>query len=249
MHQKGDDAEVLLQIMAIDCCEHALRTLADVSSQLTPITSTDRSSSHLSDQDVDLIVVGISSYPVRRLFVSQIRQVFPRVPMLILRRTESDHGLEESIRGEFILSEQSGEKPDLEIVRSLRKILPMPPCVDIHKANHYDTVRQVVRVIHENYANPDLDLMFVAREIPLPRAHLSRILNREVGVSFRQLLKTTRIEEAKRMLASRKYSVKEVAARVGFSDSHYFSRSFKELTGQTASEFRSNDILSGNTLL
>ena len=43
----------------------------------------------------------------------------------------------------------------------------------------------------------------------------------------------TRIEEAKRMLASRHYSVKEVAERVGFSDCHYFSRSFKELTGQS----------------
>lgn len=232
--------------MAIDCCEHALETLANVqSSKLTSVASTERSSSHVSEHDVDLIVIGVSCYPVRRLFVSQLRQVYPRVPMLILRRSESDRGLEESVRGEFILSEKPGDKADLEIVRSLRRVLPIQPCVHVHKGDHYETVREVIRVIYENYSNPDLDLTRVARELPMPPAHLSRILNRKVGVSFRQLLKNTRIEEAKRMLASRKYSVKEVAARVGFSDSHYFSRSFKELTGQTASEYRAQDGIFG----
>lgn len=231
--------------MAIDCCEHTLAKLADVQSSKLTSVSSEKSRSLVSDHDVDLIVVGVSSYPVRRLFVSQLRQVYSRVPMLILRRTQSDQGLEESVRGEFILSEEPGDKPDLEIVRSLRKVLPIQPCVHVHKGDHYDTVREVIRVIYENYSNPDLDLTRVARELPMPPYQLSRILNRQVGVSFRQLLKSTRIEEAKRMLASRKYSVKEVAARVGFLDSHYFSRSFKELTGQTASEYRAQDAIFG----
>jgi AraC-like DNA-binding protein len=47
-----------------------------------------------------------------------------------------------------------------------------------------------------------------------------------------------RIEEAKRILASRQFTVKEVAARVGFSDSHYFSRSFRESTGLKARDYQ-----------
>ena len=159
-----------LHIMAIDCCEHALETLANVqSSKLTSVASTERSSSHVSEHDVDLIVIGVSCYPVRRLFVSQLRQVYPRVPMLILRRSESDQGLEESVRGEFILSEKPGNKADLEIVRSLRRVLPIQPCVHVHKGDHYETVREVIRVIYENYSNPDLDLTRVARELPMPQ--------------------------------------------------------------------------------
>jgi AraC-like DNA-binding protein len=233
--------------MAIDCCEHALETLAHVqSSRLTAVPSTDPSRSKVSENDVDLIVVGVSSYPARRLFVSQLRHIYPRVPILVLRRTQSDQGMEESIRGEFVLSEDPGDIADLEIVRSLRSVLPIQPCVHVHKGNNYDTVTEVIRVINENYSNPDLDLTRVARELPIPPAHLSRILNREVGVSFRKLLKSTRIEEAKRMLTSRRYSVKEVAARVGFSDSHYFSRSFKEVTGLCASEYQSQSVVFGN---
>jgi AraC-like DNA-binding protein len=198
-----------------------------------------------SESDVDLVVIGVSRYPVRRLFISQLRKVYPRVPVLILRRAEVDQGLKKVIRGEFVLSAESTGKGDLETVRILRKVLPIEPCLHVEKVHNYDTVREVVRVISENYSNSDLDLAHVARELSISRVHLSRILNQQVGVSFRQLLRNTRIEEAKYLLALKQYSVKEVAARVGFSDSHYFSRSFKELTGQSASEYRSQDLVFG----
>ena len=225
--------------MAVDCCEHVLEKLANVqSSRLIAVASAKASGSYDSESDVDLIVIGVSSYPVRRLFISQLRRIYPRIPMLILRRSESDSAVDDAVHGEFILSEQSGDKSDLEMVQALRRVLPIQPCGHVRKPQNYDTVRDVVRAIYENYSNPDLDLTLVARQLPMGPAQLSRILNREVGVSFRQLLKTTRIEEAKPMLASRKYSVKEVAARVGFSDSHYFSRTFKEITGLSASEYQ-----------
>jgi len=151
----------------------------------------------------------------------------------------------ESVRGEFILSEKPEDKSDLEIVRALRKVLPIRECEHVHKTHNYDTVRAVIRVIAEHYADPHLDLQRVARELYMSPAVLSRVLNQQVGISFRQLLGTTRIEEAKRMLASRQYSVKEVAVRVGFSDSHYFSRSFKKQTGMSASEFHAQDPIFG----
>jgi AraC-like DNA-binding protein len=240
------EPNVKLHIMAIDCCEHVLGALVNVpSSRLTAVASRDKSRSMGSENDVDLIVIGVSRYPVRRLFISQLRRVYPGVPMLILRRLEADQEVQEAVRGEFILSEDPGDKGDLEIVRSLRKVLPIQSCVHVHKEFNYDTVRQILRVISENYIDPDLDLERVARELAVSSALLARILNQQVGVSFRRLLRQIRIEEAKRMLASRQFSVKEVAARVGFTDSHYFSRSFRELTGQSASEYRSQDPIFG----
>src|SRR4029453_15022728 len=89
-----------------------------------------------------------------------------------------------------------------------------------------------MRILSENYSDSELGLEKAAQLLPISPAQLSRILNQEVGVSFRQLLRQIRIEEAKRLLASGHYSVKEVAVRVGFVDSHYFSRTFKPLTGR-----------------
>lgn len=233
-----------LHILALDCCEHIVDTLGHVpSSRLTVVASRERSRS--TGDDVDLIVIGVAQYPIRRLFISQLRRIYPEVPMVVLRRFGNGQDSTESVRVEFILSEVPAGISDLEIVSSLRKVLPIRQCEHLHKDSNYDTVREVMRIITENYSNPDLDLNWVARKLPMSSSLLSRTLNQKVGISFRQLLATTRIEEAKRMLASRQFSVKEVAARVGFSDSHYFSRTFKKQTGLSASEYSGQDPIFG----
>lgn len=234
-----------LHLMAIDCCEHTIAALSTIpSARLTSIETRGDESTLEQDDDIDLIAIGVAIYPVRRLFISQIRGVYPDVPMLILRRVEGNNGAGEVIRGEFLLSDK-GRQNDLEIVRAIRAVLPPEPCSHTPKDFNYNTVRNVMRIISENYAESDLDLEKVAKALPMPPTQLSRILNQQVGVSFRQLLRHTRIEEAKRLLASGRHSVKEVAVQVGFTDSHYFSRTFKALTGQSASEYRSTDVIFG----
>lgn len=229
--------------MAVDCCEHMLAALGNkLPSRFTAVASSDNDRVVGQSNGVDLIVIGITKYPIRRPFISQLRRIYLNVPVLLLRRAGALHNGDECIRGEFILSDHPG-KNDLQIINALRPVLPFKPCTHAHKGSSYDVVRNVVRVIADKYTDPELNLAQVAEAALISPVYLSRLLNQKVGVSFRQLLRRTRIEEAKRMLASRHYSVKEVAARVGFSDCHYFSRSFKELTGQSASEYRAQDAI------
>jgi AraC-like DNA-binding protein len=227
-----------LHIMAIDCCEDILAVLQSVRpDRLTSLSSKTKDRIEHFHDEPDLIVIGVSKYPIRRLFLSQLRRIYSKVPLLILRREEVSGEETNRVRGEFILSDQ-GHEEDLKIVNQLRALLPLKPCPHTHKSYNYNVVREVLRVIAENYSDPDLDLARVAKVMPMSPVRLSRILNQQVGISFRQLLRHLRIEEAKLMLTARELSVKEVAARVGFSDSHYFSRSFKELTGLSASDYR-----------
>ncbi|HEY6119015.1 MAG TPA: helix-turn-helix transcriptional regulator [Pyrinomonadaceae bacterium] len=243
----ADEGEEKLHIMVIDCCEHAVAAFETVrASRLTSVSLGLRGNAATIERtkELDLIVIGVADYPVRRLFVSQIRAAYPDVPMLILRRVDGQVPADQMVRGEFILGDHNHER-DLEIVQAVRKVLPLRPCTHTPKEFNYNLVRDVMRVISGNYSDPNLDLEKVASAVPISSAQLSRILNQSVGISFRQLLRNTRIEEAKRLLASNLYSVKEVAALVGFADSHYFSRSFKALTGQSATEFRPRDAIFG----
>jgi AraC-like DNA-binding protein len=193
----------------------------------------------------DLIVIGLPQYPLRRLIISELRRAYPLAPLLILRRVEIGSEPENVIRGEFILGENPNGENDLEIIRALRQLFPIKSCKHVHKTKNYNIVRDVIRIVSENYADPNLELSDVARELQLTTGQLSRILNQQVGISFRQLLRNMRLEEAKRLLALQKYSIKEVALTVGFSDSHYFARSFKAFTGLRASEYRVQDVVFG----
>jgi AraC-like DNA-binding protein len=233
--------EEQLNVMAIDCCEHVISIIRKAPyARLTSIETRTNGSMDQRHDAIDFIIICAPKYPVRRPFISQLREAYSDVPILILRRVEIKNGGGEIIRGEFLLSDQP-HKDDLELVKAVREIFPLRPCQHTHKEVNFDTVRNVMRIIADNYADPDLDLEKVAKSLPLSPVQLSHILNQEVGVSFRHLLRRTRIEEAKRLLASHRYSVKEVAVRVGFADSHYFSRTFKQLTGQSASDYRSRE--------
>ncbi len=197
-----------------------------------------------AEDRISLIAIGLTKYPVRRPFISQLRRIYADVPILILRHPAAGFARNEDIHGEFILSDHFHDD-DLKLISALRAVMPFKPCAHALKGLHYDLVREVVRIIAGSCSDPGLDLPQVAKELSVTPTYLSRLLNHKVGVSFRQLLRQARIEEAKRMLASRSYSVKEVAERVGFSDSHYFSRSFKEITGQYASEYRTPHTIFG----
>ena len=73
--------------------------------------------------------------------------------------------------------------------------------------------------------------------------NLDRLIARETQESEEALDATSLTWH--RLLATSRLSVKEIAARVGFSDSHYFSRIFKEMTGERPTEytFDSNDLV------
>lgn len=57
------------------------------------------------------------------------------MPMLILRRAESNKGAGEMIRGEFLLSDHSDER-DLLIVRPITSFLPLKSCEHVRSLRH-----------------------------------------------------------------------------------------------------------------
>jgi AraC-like DNA-binding protein len=221
-------------ILAVDCCNHTIAALETLG--YTIVTAP----SGKENQSVNLIVTGVTQLPIRRSVINELRRLYPAVPTLILRR-EGSSG-KEGIRGEFILSDQ-GKKNDLEVVNRVRAIFPLAACEHTGRSTNYGLAQEALKVLLERYSDVSLDLRWVARELLVSPKKLSRVLNQEAGMNFRKLLRNIRVEEAKRMLSSGDYSIKEVAAHVGFSDGHYFSRSFKEVTGQSASEFRASSSL------
>lgn len=70
-------------------------------------------------------------------------------------------------------------------------------------------------------------------------SYVSRIMKRYTGQTFVQYYTKLKIEEACRLLrANPGLKVKDLSDALGFSDQHYFSRVFKDYTGQSPTEYK-----------
>jgi AraC-like DNA-binding protein len=85
--------------------------------------------------------------------------------------------------------------------------------------------------IERDYMTRHISLRFVARELGVSGAHLCRVLKRETGDAFLAHLHRRRIAEARRLLTQTTFSVKEIAARVGFERTSSLDSAFKRLCG------------------
>ena len=72
----------------------------------------------------------------------------------------------------------------------------------------------------------------------LDPAYLARLFDRFAGESPREMLTRLKVNEAAAHLIGGSYTVKEVAAQVGYSDPYHFSRVFKKYHGTAPTRFQ-----------
>jgi len=91
-------------------------------------------------------------------------------------------------------------------------------------------VRRAMAYIHEHFAE-DISRDDLARYCGVNERYLTRCFRQETGVTPVVYLNRFRIRQAKILLESGCTNVTEVALQVGFSDSSYFGRVFREEVG------------------
>lgn len=89
------------------------------------------------------------------------------------------------------------------------------------------------------YHEPSFSRADLAREVGTSENTLSRAINRAFGKSFPRLLNEYRVEDAKRMLRDPGIPIQVLAFEVGFNSLASFNRVFREVTGETPSQYRS----------
>ncbi len=94
-------------------------------------------------------------------------------------------------------------------------------------------------LIHENLANPDLNVAFIASGMAMSRTTLYSKFSHLSDISIGDYVIKFRMVEAARLLSSHKdMSIQDVADRTGFSSARYFSTAFKQNYGMTPTEYR-----------
>jgi len=78
----------------------------------------------------------------------------------------------------------------------------------------------------------------LARECGVSRSRFHRCFQEATGMSPRRMITHCRMERAKRLLAESEMNVTEVADAVGYRDVYFFSRHFKQQTGDSPLRYR-----------
>ena len=99
-------------------------------------------------------------------------------------------------------------------------------------------LKKSLRIINEEFQNPDLTNDRLARECKVSTVHFRKIFTKHLGVSPRQFIIDFRIQKAKQMLTENSLGIREISEKCGFSNPYHFSRIFKEREGLTPTEYR-----------
>lgn len=83
-----------------------------------------------------------------------------------------------------------------------------------------------------------LSVRACARHLGVCESYLSEAVKASTGRTPGELIRQTRVHEAKRLLLRTELSVRQVAARVGYGDPAYFCRFFRRETGASPGDFR-----------
>ena len=88
-----------------------------------------------------------------------------------------------------------------------------------------------------NYQNK-ITLQDIADELYVSPNYISEQFKKHMGKKFSEYIIEVRMEKAKECLKDIRYNVSEVAEYVGFSDSRYFSNTFKKMFNISPTEYR-----------
>jgi YesN/AraC family two-component response regulator len=98
-------------------------------------------------------------------------------------------------------------------------------------------VSRALTYLKANYAK-NINLKTLSEELYISTWYLSKLLKKETGSNFIDILNNIRVDEAKKLLSDPRFKIYEIAEVVGFSDVTYFYRLFKKLTGMTPMEYK-----------
>lgn len=102
-------------------------------------------------------------------------------------------------------------------------------------------VREAIEFIQKNY-DKKINLSDVADACYVSQWHLSKLLSKNTGQNFYEILNTARISEAKKLLNNPSLRIGEISEMVGYSDTPHFSRVFKKMEGISPNEYRNSGL-------
>lgn len=109
------------------------------------------------------------------------------------------------------------------------------------KDKDIERMDKIIKYIELNYKN-EISLSVISEELYLSISQLNRFFKDKMGISCMEYVHDVRIHHAKLLLNEQQHTVMPISEECGFSSIASFYRVFKEKTGMTPTEYRTEGI-------
>lgn len=174
----------------------------------------------------------------------QLGRIYPGIQMLLISAYQDFFFAQRAIQlgvRDYILKPIDERQLTESVARCLQQ-------VEHNRAYEYKpersgvshrSVRAVLEYIEKNYVQ-HISLSTAANHVHMNPSYLSKLFCDETGETFTKYLMKVRVERAKRLLEETTMHIYEVGEQVGYGDIKYFVKVFRNVTGQSPSEWRNN---------
>ncbi len=102
-------------------------------------------------------------------------------------------------------------------------------------------ITKAINSINNNIADINFSLEIMSKEVGVSKSTLNTKLKALTDLSTNEFIKSIRLKRAAELLIESKYSVSEIAFRVGFNTPSYFTQCFKEMYSILPSEYQTSN--------
>lgn len=110
---------------------------------------------------------------------------------------------------------------------------------DDRSSSNLQRIHEVLHYLNENYSRKITGDQ-IEQELSYNFDYLNQLFQKHLHTTVFKMLETIRMEKAKELLYIGRFTIKEIAREVGFSDESYFFRVFKKNTGLSPASYRKN---------
>lgn len=112
-----------------------------------------------------------------------------------------------------------------------------------HSIEHYSIhVKNAILYIRNHYTDSSLSIEKIAEDIGISSGRISVLFKQEVCKTINEYITGIRIDAAIDLLIHSNYKIYEIAERVGYHSSQYFSQIFFNYTGRKPLDYRKNTL-------
>ena len=110
-------------------------------------------------------------------------------------------------------------------------------CLHLEDSHYTPVVRQIISEIEKNYKE-DMNLKTLSYKYNMNTSYLGQIFQKEVGCSFSQYLSRIKNSKARELILNTNMKINDIAKEVGYYETSYFYRKFKEFYGVSPATLR-----------